>query len=205
MMPFVYVPDLISTLVALGDAAPEALKEPENGLKKQFQKNFFGHCDMRNRFLQFLPNPISRPHNLNSATSKTLKSCFYAKLIQICLLPKSWFCIRYAVPAFSFSARQLFDEIKKHHPDFQWEVELEPNMDKFSRLWPNTMSAKEAARDLGITPKFGLPETVQSVLESHWERMKAADNKDADNWTQPQVTTPWTFYVTIWNPITMSS
>jgi nucleoside-diphosphate-sugar epimerase len=100
-MPFVYVPDLIDTLVALGDAESASLKEPENG---------------------------------------------------------------YAVPAFSFSARELFDEIKKHYPDFTWEVELDANMDKFSRLWPNSMSAAEVARDLHVVPKYRLPETVQKKI-----------------------------------------
>ncbi|CAK0836750.1 unnamed protein product [Prorocentrum cordatum] len=44
----------------------------------------------------------------------------------------------YAIPGFSFTARELFQEIRLHQPGFRFTVELDENMAAFARLWPNT-------------------------------------------------------------------
>eukprot|EP00444_Apocalathium_aciculiferum_P024211 CAMPEP_0183432378 /NCGR_PEP_ID=MMETSP0370-20130417/57169_1 /TAXON_ID=268820 /ORGANISM="Peridinium aciculiferum, Strain PAER-2" /LENGTH=325 /DNA_ID=CAMNT_0025618329 /DNA_START=51 /DNA_END=1031 /DNA_ORIENTATION=- len=79
----------------------------------------------------------------------------------------------YCIPGFSFTANELFDEIQLHVPDFKVTVELDPNMDKFSRLWPDTLSTREPRDDLGYEPRVGLREMVFKVLMAHRERLAA--------------------------------
>jgi len=76
----------------------------------------------------------------------------------------------YCLPGLSFSPNELFAEIRKHHPGFGFRVELDENMNKFASLWPDDLSHAEPSRDLGYSPKVGLPAMVASVLQSHEER-----------------------------------
>uniref|UniRef100_A0A7S1QFF3 NAD-dependent epimerase/dehydratase domain-containing protein n=1 Tax=Alexandrium catenella TaxID=2925 RepID=A0A7S1QFF3_ALECA len=77
----------------------------------------------------------------------------------------------YALPGLSFTPRELFSEIRRHVPDFKVTVELDPNMSKFARLWPDTLSTKEALEDLGYSARVGLPEVVEKVIAAHRERL----------------------------------
>jgi len=79
----------------------------------------------------------------------------------------------YAIPGLSFTARELFAEIRRHVPDFEVTVDLCPNMSKFAKLWPDTLSAKEPYADLGYSPQVGLREVVEIVLAAHAERNPA--------------------------------
>lgn len=76
----------------------------------------------------------------------------------------------YCIPGLSFSANELFVEIRKHFPNFQAHVDLDENMDKFANLWPDTLSTAEPLRDLGYAPSFGLVEMVEIVLNGHFMR-----------------------------------
>lgn len=77
----------------------------------------------------------------------------------------------YNIPGLSFSARQLFEEIKVFKPDFEvTHGPLDPNMDKFAKLWPDTLSAEETARDLEYEAGVKLPAVVASVLNAHSAR-----------------------------------
>eukprot|EP00931_Biecheleriopsis_adriatica_P100878 TRINITY_DN7611_c0_g1_i1.p1 TRINITY_DN7611_c0_g1~~TRINITY_DN7611_c0_g1_i1.p1 ORF type:complete len:455 (-),score=68.63 TRINITY_DN7611_c0_g1_i1:248-1612(-) len=81
----------------------------------------------------------------------------------------------YCIPGLSFTANELFAEIRQHHPGFGFRVELDKHMNKFANLWPDELSTREPLRDLGYTPKIGLPEMVERVLLAHEERnMRAA-------------------------------
>ncbi len=73
----------------------------------------------------------------------------------------------YCIPGLSFSANELFAEIRKHYPGFGFRVELDPNMNKFANLWPDELSSKEPLRDLGYEPLIGLSEMVANVLAAH--------------------------------------
>ena len=106
-MPMVFVDDLMRGLVALQEAEPDVLAEPENG---------------------------------------------------------------YCIPGLSFSANELFSEIRKHYPGFGFRVELDANMDKFAKLWPDELATEEPLRDLGYKPEVGLEEMVATVLKSHQDR-----------------------------------
>jgi len=74
----------------------------------------------------------------------------------------------YNMPGLSFTPAQLFDEIKHFKPDF--EVSYGPpdaNMDKFAKLWPNTLSTSETLRDLDYEADVTLPAMVAGVLNAH--------------------------------------
>lgn len=85
----------------------------------------------------------------------------------------------YNIPGFSFSANELFAEIRKHHPEFSTSTKLDPNMDKFAKLWPDDLSTAESKRDLGYSPAFHLPKTVATILRAHRLR-KLPDAMPAD-------------------------
>ena len=76
----------------------------------------------------------------------------------------------YCVPGLSFTPRELFDEIRKHHPKFEYVVELNENMNKFAHLWPDKLAAAEPLRDLGYAPEVGLSQMVENVLAAHEAR-----------------------------------
>mmetsp|Transcript_43703 Transcript_43703/g.132302 ORF Transcript_43703/g.132302 Transcript_43703/m.132302 type:complete len:348 (-) Transcript_43703:91-1134(-) len=76
----------------------------------------------------------------------------------------------YAMAGLSFTAGELFEEIRRHVPDFRFTVDLCPNMSKFAKLWPDAMSAAEAQADLGFKARVGLREVVDAVLSAHAER-----------------------------------
>lgn len=77
----------------------------------------------------------------------------------------------YTIPGISFSAEQLFSEIRHFKPDFQETYgPINENMLKFSKLWPDTLSTDEAKRDLDYEPEVNLPRIVASVLNSHSSR-----------------------------------
>jgi len=74
----------------------------------------------------------------------------------------------YNIPGLSFSAAQLFDEIKHFKPDFRVTYgPRDPNMDKFAKLWPDTLSASEPLRDLDYEADVTLPAMVAGVLNAH--------------------------------------
>lgn len=76
----------------------------------------------------------------------------------------------YCIPGLSFSAEELFAEIRAHVPDFQTSVKLDKNMDKFAKLWPDTLSLEEPLRDLDYEPEVTLPRMVAQVLNAHTGR-----------------------------------
>ena len=75
-----------------------------------------------------------------------------------------------AHPGLSFTANELFQEIRKHYSGFGFRVELDENMNKFANLWPDELSKTEALRDLNYAPEVGLSDMVKSVLGAHNNR-----------------------------------
>ena len=76
----------------------------------------------------------------------------------------------YCIPGISFTANELFAEIRQHHPGFGFRIELDENMNKFANLWPDELSTRESLRDLGYAPKVGLSEIVEKILLQHENR-----------------------------------
>lgn len=77
----------------------------------------------------------------------------------------------YAIPGISFTPSELFEEIRRHVPDFKVTFEPDANMNQFAKLWPDTLSTNEPQSDLGYNSKVHLPEIVEKVLASHFERL----------------------------------
>jgi len=76
----------------------------------------------------------------------------------------------YCIPGFSMTPEQLFAEIRRTIPEFDYAVEINPQMNDLAHSWPDTLSGKEAARDLGYRPAFGTEETVQRILRAYTAR-----------------------------------
>jgi nucleoside-diphosphate-sugar epimerase len=78
----------------------------------------------------------------------------------------------YAMSGFSFSPRQLFEEMQNHGIDLKTIERIDDNMNKFANLWPDTVSAAEAQRDFGFKAKIGLAHTISRILRAHASRRK---------------------------------
>jgi len=77
----------------------------------------------------------------------------------------------YNMPGLSFTAQQLFDEITHFKPDFRVEYgPLDANMDKFAKLWPDSLSTEASLRDLDYEADVTLPRVVAGVLNAHSSR-----------------------------------
>mmetsp|Transcript_109265 Transcript_109265/g.189591 ORF Transcript_109265/g.189591 Transcript_109265/m.189591 type:complete len:336 (-) Transcript_109265:32-1039(-) len=85
------------------------------------------------------------------------------------LEPESGYCL----PGLTFTANELFEEIRKHEPDFETTVNLDANMNLFAGTWPDTLSGAEPMRDLGYKPRVDLPQIVTRVLRAHRARMQS--------------------------------
>jgi len=77
----------------------------------------------------------------------------------------------YALAGFSFSPEELYAEIRRHVAGF--EVESVPGgpAELFAGLWPDSLEAESAARDLGFRAQHALTGTVRLILDAHRERM----------------------------------
>ncbi|CAE7210591.1 Tdh [Symbiodinium natans] len=73
----------------------------------------------------------------------------------------------YAIPGVSFTAEELFKEIRFHVPNFQYQVELDANMNTFAKLWPDKLSTAEPWRDLSYAPSVGFRDMVFKILIAH--------------------------------------
>ena len=73
----------------------------------------------------------------------------------------------YNMPGLTFTAAELFREINAHLPGFAHHQKINANMDKFAKLWPDTLSPDETLRDLDYEPKVTLPRMVAAVLNAH--------------------------------------
>lgn len=73
----------------------------------------------------------------------------------------------YNMPGLTFTAAELFREISAHVPGFMHHQKINANMDKFAKLWPDTLSPDETLRDLDYEPEVTLPRMVAAVLNAH--------------------------------------
>jgi nucleoside-diphosphate-sugar epimerase len=80
----------------------------------------------------------------------------------------------YAIAGFSFTALELFDEIRKSFPNFSYDVDQpEPNATLFAQLWPDSLSTVEAKSDLQFQSVNGMGQTVDKILHAHAKRTGA--------------------------------
>lgn len=78
----------------------------------------------------------------------------------------------YAIAGFSFSPVELYAEIRKSVSGFEAKSEPGGPAELFASLWPDSLDAESAERDLGFRARFGLSETVKLILEAHKDRLK---------------------------------
>ena len=79
----------------------------------------------------------------------------------------------YALAGFSFSAEELFELLRGRFPAFEASEALTPAA-AFAELWPNSISAEEAQRDLGFVAKTGFLGAVEAILAAHAARGRAS-------------------------------
>ncbi len=71
----------------------------------------------------------------------------------------------YNVGAISFSPKEIYEAIKRHHPDF--EISYTPDYrQKIADNWPNSLDDSAANKDWGWKPKYLLDEMVEDILEN---------------------------------------
>ena len=73
----------------------------------------------------------------------------------------------YTIRGMSFTATELFREIRAHVPEFETTLALNANMDKFARLWPDELAGEASLRDLEYQPRVNLPRMVAQILNAH--------------------------------------
>lgn len=79
----------------------------------------------------------------------------------------------YNVSGMSFSAKELYHEIKKHIPEF--ECKNNPDFrQKIADSWPREVDDKEAKRDWNWKPDYGTKEMVKDMVEKISEKLKPA-------------------------------
>jgi nucleoside-diphosphate-sugar epimerase len=71
----------------------------------------------------------------------------------------------YNVGAISFSPKEIYEAVKKHHPDF--EISYTPDYrQKIADNWPNSLDDSIANKDWGWKPKYLLDDMVADILEN---------------------------------------
>lgn len=76
----------------------------------------------------------------------------------------------YTLPGLSFSMDQLFEEIRRHYPSFEFQVELDAAKSEMAIQLPNSLAAAEAHRDLSYKPQMTLSQIVGQILAAHAKR-----------------------------------
>ncbi|MEM0159057.1 MAG: NAD-dependent epimerase/dehydratase family protein [Thermoplasmataceae archaeon] len=75
------------------------------------------------------------------------------------------FCMEYNVSAFSFTPKELEDEIRKTVPGFR--VSYEPDFrQEIADSWPRSLECSAAREDWGFKPKYGFSEMVKEMIRN---------------------------------------
>lgn len=69
------------------------------------------------------------------------------------------------ITAMSFDPDIIFNEIKKHIPDFTMEYDVDHTKQGIAESWPNKMDDTCAREEWGWDPKFGLEEMTKDMLK----------------------------------------
>jgi nucleoside-diphosphate-sugar epimerase len=71
----------------------------------------------------------------------------------------------YCLAGFSLCPEELFIDISKHFPSFQYKYDSSVNefAAAFSETWPDSLSGEEAARDFGFRSHWALVETLTAI------------------------------------------
>jgi nucleoside-diphosphate-sugar epimerase len=69
------------------------------------------------------------------------------------------------VTAMSFSPKIIYNEIKKHIPDFEMEYQVDPLKKAIAETWPNSMDDSCARQEWGWNPKYTLEAMTVDMLK----------------------------------------
>ncbi|MBU0961579.1 MAG: L-threonine 3-dehydrogenase [Proteobacteria bacterium] len=79
------------------------------------------------------------------------------------------------ITAMSFAPEELFNEIRKHLPDFTIDYEIDPIRQAIADSWPNRLDDSEARRQWGWQPKYTLA-TMTSAMIAGLTQHNQGDN-----------------------------
>lgn len=69
------------------------------------------------------------------------------------------------VTAMSFGPEEIYEEIKKHIPEFEIEYDVDPVKQKIAESWPNSLDDSAARKEWGWKPKYDLSSMTEDMLE----------------------------------------
>lgn len=86
--------------------------------------------------------------------------------IDLMQAPKENISVRssYNLGALSFTPKDLFEVIKKQHPDFKISYKVDYRQ-KIADTWPNSINDAQAQKDWNWHPKYNLEKMVEDILE----------------------------------------
>lgn len=68
------------------------------------------------------------------------------------------------ITAMSFNPEMIYDEIRKHLPDFTMKYQIEPEKEAIARSWPDSLDDSCARREWGWSPKWNLEDMTGDML-----------------------------------------
>jgi threonine 3-dehydrogenase len=82
-------------------------------------------------------------------------------------------CRGVALAGFSFTPKQLFDELVTYFPNFTYSFDSESNPQAavFAVTWPDTLCPDEGATHINFRAQRNFQETVKEIVESHQKRL----------------------------------
>jgi Nucleoside-diphosphate-sugar epimerases len=75
------------------------------------------------------------------------------------------------VTAMSFDPEMLYQEIKKHCPDFEMEYDVDPLKQSIADSWPNSLDDSCARKEWDWSPKYDMERMVKDMLDKLRERL----------------------------------
>jgi len=65
----------------------------------------------------------------------------------------------------SFDPEVIYNEIKKHYPNFVMEYDVNPLKQSIADTWPNSMDDSCAREEWGWNPKYNLTSMTEDMLK----------------------------------------
>lgn len=76
------------------------------------------------------------------------------------------------IASMSFDPEKIFNEIKKHKPDFQMEYQIDPLKQSIADSWPDCLDDTCAREEWGWAPKYDLASMTVDMLDKLSKRLK---------------------------------
>ncbi len=76
------------------------------------------------------------------------------------------------VTSMSFGPEEIYEEIKKHIPNFKMDYDIDPVKQKIADSWPNSLDDSIAREEWGWNPKYNLQSMTVDMLEKLSGKLK---------------------------------